>query len=343
MKIFITPLLSLIAVLTFTGTAFASVTDYTNYFTFDEGTGWSVGDSVGGQNGSLTGTSTGFGCASGQAGTALGMDGKTGESVVLPNGFLAGSQGSIVLWFSLNDLTDSNILFSGKSTSDYYIYAALRVNYEGRPEFLFRTTTTGADQKAQGMGTMLNKNEWYQLVLTANAVGYRMFVNGEEISVAGDNIGRWIADLTNHTFMYRIGSLESYPLSGTFNGYIDDLRFYNRALTPDDVTVLYNGGDAGTPDAPLAAKQALAAKAALAVASSTPVTNVVLEIAPAQTATTVAQTVTAASPGVTTATAATETSAPVSVSLKAKIQELIDQILLLIAELQRQLAALKAQ
>ena len=46
------------------------------------------------QNGVLTGSSTGFGWASGKVGTALGMDGVSGEGIALPNAFLTGSQGS---------------------------------------------------------------------------------------------------------------------------------------------------------------------------------------------------------------------------------------------------------
>lgn len=283
------------------GQAFAAVNDYTNYYAFDEGTGRSVGDAAGGQNGSLTGTSTGFGWASGMIGTALGMDGLSGESVALPDGFLRGSQGSIVLWLKLNTLTDRNIIFSGHSTTDNYIYAALQIDHEGRPQLVFRTTTDGVDQKVQG-SKILNKNEWYQLVLTANSLTYRIFVNGEEISVAGNNTGRWIPDFTNRTLAYHIGSLDSNPLSGVFDGYLDDMRMYARALTQDDVTALYNGGSPGTPGTPLAAKQT-------AAPSDIAVTEVTLPSAP-------------------TSTQATAPVDPIAV-LQAKIKELTDQLVLL--------------
>lgn len=300
--------------------ASAATDDYTNRFTFDEGTGRTVGDLAGGQNGVLTGTSTGFGWASGMIGTALGMDGGSGESVVLPDGFLTGTQGSLVLWLKLSSLSDRNMIFSARSTTDNYIYATLMIDHEGRPQFQFRTTTSGNDQKAQG-SKILNKNEWYQLVFSANSQGYHMFVNGEEASVAGDNVGRWFSDFTNHVFMYRIGSLNSAPLSGVFDGYLDDVRIYNRALTQDDVTALYNGGNPGTPAVPLAAKQATVAVTSPAAPSTPAVTEVVL-----------------------TPTAAPAVEAPLSTDAarKAKIQELIKQILLLIAELQKQLAVLKA-
>lgn len=292
------------------GHAFAAVDDYTNHYTFDEGTGRNVNDAGGGQHGSFTGTSTGFGWASGQIGTALGMDGMTGESIVLPDGFLSGTQGSLVVWLKMNSLSDRNILFSGQSVNDNYTHVALLVNYEGRPELRFRTTQDGTDQKVQGSG-ILNKNEWYQLVLTANGVGYHMFINGEEASMSGNNTGKWFSDLTSRVLKYRIGALVSNPLSGVFDGYLDDLRMYSRALTQADVTELYNGGNPGTPDMPLAAKQAMAIAATTAAntaANIVPVTEVTLTAPPAQ----------------------TQVTTPLDIAgLQAKIQELNDRLLLL--------------
>ena len=243
----LTGIMSLLA----SGTAFAATTtnDYVNYWKFDEGGGRSVGDSAGGQNGVLFGTSTGFGWASGKVGTALGMDGTTGTGVALPNAFLSGSQGTISLWLDMNDLSDRNIIFSTKSTTDNNVYAALAVDRDGRPVFQFRDGVNTNDRKAQATH-LLNKNEWYNLVLTANAQGYHVYVNGEAATVAGENIGRWFPDITNQTWTYRIGILDAIPMNGSFNGYLDDLRIYNRALSVDEVTALYAEGNAAVPTVP---------------------------------------------------------------------------------------------
>lgn len=236
--------------------AFAASDDQINYWTFDEGTGHSVNDAVGGQNGVLTGSSTGFGWAGGKIGTALGMDGGAGESVALPDGILKGSQGSVALWFKLNTLSERNVLFSGRSTTDNNIYIAITVDRDGRPQLQFRNTSTGADQKAQG-ATILNTNEWYHLVFTANTQTYRMYVNDQEVSVVGNNTGRWFPDLTNQTLSYRIGALDATPLSGVLDGYIDDVRIYGRALDSSDVTELYQKGNSSGPTVPLAIRPML--------------------------------------------------------------------------------------
>ena len=201
--------------LLFAPTAFASTTDYTHFWSFDEGMGRSANDLVGGQNGVMTGSSTGLGWASGKVGTAIGMDGTVGTGIALPNAFLKGSQGTISLWLNPQSLSDQNIIFSGKSTTDNNVYAALMVDHDGRLQFQFRDSTNGNDRKAQGTH-LLNKNEWVNVVFTASGLGYHMYLNGAEMTVAGDNIGRWFPDITNQSFMYRIGMLDAIPLNGSW-------------------------------------------------------------------------------------------------------------------------------
>jgi hypothetical protein len=199
----------------------------------------------------MTGSSTGFGWASGKVGTGIGMDGTTGTGIVLPNAFLKGSQGSLSLWMNAQALSDRNVIFTAKSTSDNNIYVAFGLDRDGRPQLQFRDTSSGNDRRAQGTKT-LNPNEWYNLTLTASGQTYKIYINGEEVTVAGENLGRWFPDFTNHTLSYRIGMLEASPLSGSFNGYLDDLKIYNRPLTADEAKALYDEGNAMRPTIPAA-------------------------------------------------------------------------------------------
>jgi hypothetical protein len=260
------------AALLMVNSAYAATDDYTNYWKFDEGYGRSVNDAKGGMNGVLTGSSTGFGWASGKIGTALGMDGGSGEGVALPNSVISGSQGSLSVWFRLDSLADGNVIFSAKSSTDHNVYVLLSVDRDGRPQLQWRTDPNGADVKANG-GKILNKNEWYNLIVTANSQSYHMYVNGEELTMYGQNWGRWFPDFTNHTLSYRIGRSEATPLLGSFNGYLDDLRLYNRPLTFEEVTTLYDEGNMGKPTNP--------GRPAEPEAPPVPVTEVTLTPSPA--------------------------------------------------------------
>jgi hypothetical protein len=235
----------------------AATSDYVNYWSFDDAGGSIVSDSVGNKNGTITGSSTGLGWAGGKSGTALAMDGGAGESVILPNAILSGSHGTISLWFKMDALSYGNMLFSGKSTTENNIYFSLSVDNDGRPQVQFRDTAGGNDRKVQG-AKILNINEWYNLVLTANTLTYHMYVNGEEVTVAGENIGRWFPDLSNHTYSYRIGSLDATPQNGVFKGILVEVKVYNRAITFAEMTALYEEGNVGTPTVPLAIRPALA-------------------------------------------------------------------------------------
>jgi hypothetical protein len=179
------------------------------------------------------------------------MDGLPGESVDVPALSFTGSEASLSVWFRLNTLRDGNVLFSGRSTTDSNVYALLSIDHDGRAQFQFRTDPTANDRKAQGMGT-LNKNEWYNLIFTASGATYKMYINGEEVMIAGDNIGRWFSDLTNQTLSYHIASSDANPLVGSLDGTIDELRIFNRVLTQSDVTELYHEGNVGQPSVPLA-------------------------------------------------------------------------------------------
>ncbi len=235
--------------LTVPAVAFAD--DAMHYWTFNEGTGRSVGDVAGGQNGVMVGSSTDFGWTSGKVGTGIVMDGTMGTGVALPDAFLKGSTGSFSVWLKLDSLSDRNIIFSSKSTTDHNIYNVFSVDREGRIQLQFRDTASGNDRKAQGT-KILNVNEWYHIVFTANAQSYQLFVNGEVALVAGENTGRWIPDLSNHVMSHRIGISEATPFSGSFDGYLDDFRIYNRALSSTDVGQLYNEGNNAVPTVPIA-------------------------------------------------------------------------------------------
>ncbi len=247
----------LIAILFIPATSFAAApADMVHFWKFDEGMGRSVNDTPGAgvvaQNGVLTGSSTGFGWASGKAGNALGMDGAAGTGVILPDGTLSGNVGTIAVWFKIDSFTDRNVLVSARATDDRNIYMALTFDLDGRPTLQWRENSTAADRKAQA-SKPLNKNEWYQLVWIADGSTYRAYINGEQATVAGESVGRWFPTFTNHNLSNRIGMIDSNVLNGSFTGYIDDLRVYERALTAGEVTDLYNETNAARPTIPAAA------------------------------------------------------------------------------------------
>ena len=87
--------------------------------------------------------------------------------------------------------------------------------------------------------TVVSLGVWQNIVFTYDGTNIRSYLNGSlkdsyAIALNTLNTGTMkIGDAPNVTAQYRY-----------FNGSIDDVRIYNRALTQDDVTQLYNNGAA---------------------------------------------------------------------------------------------------
>jgi len=80
-------------------------------------------------------------------------------------------------------------------------------------------------------------NEWTHVVGTADASGHKIFYNGVLISSNSSAID--ISASNAHSWL--IGSMSGNRI---FNGSIDDVRIYNRALSAGEVKQLYNLGSA---------------------------------------------------------------------------------------------------
>ncbi len=90
-------------------------------------------------------------------------------------------------------------------------------------------------------------NQWYHLVAVGDANGHKLYVNG---SLDNSNSTAYTASNGNPILIG--GSLD------LFNGLIDDVRVYNRALSQSEIQTLYNAGAADT--APPAAPTGVAVK-----------------------------------------------------------------------------------
>lgn len=89
--------------------------------------------------------------------------------------------------------------------------------------------------------TTVNPNTWYYVVVTYDGAVARMYLNN-----VLDKEDARASSLTATQGETRVG--QNLSGSETFKGYIDDLRFYNEALTPTQISDLYNSYDFATDD-----------------------------------------------------------------------------------------------
>jgi len=114
-------------------------------------------------------------------------------------------------------------------------------NYQGR-EFRIESdrTTTGVVGISNNWlhiksAPAVNQNVWSHLVFTVKSDSAKIYLNNSLIKVLR------VPSITTGSSKYRIGTRDSTANGGQFNGVLDDIGIWNRALTALEIKDLYNG------------------------------------------------------------------------------------------------------
>jgi hypothetical protein len=209
--------------------AAVSLSGITNEYRFDEGTGTSAADSVGGNNATLQN----FGV--GNAQWVKGMFGggvkyTDDNSYVITNSALStgsASQFSVSFWSRLDSRPNSNDMALGTPQLDNWI----TYNPSGN--------TNGSGKHGIGIGSVRDPNDplfsvWENYVVTydrpsSTATVYRDGVLSDSGTVALPSLN------TQWVFGHNQGP--GNP-NGSYKGALDEIQFYNRVLSPAEVSTL---------------------------------------------------------------------------------------------------------
>lgn len=192
---------------------------------FDENTGTTASDATGNHNGVINSASW----VSGIRGSALQFDGNVSHIQIPNTGFNpVGNSISFSLWFRLNAV--------GNSGS--FIYQNVKYNVsidaQGRVGFALYTPLWKAVNS--GYSSRILDTDWHHVVMTYDGTTMNVFLDGQ-----------------HRTYTSNSGNLQSTPASvyigkegpiNPFNGTIDEILMYNRALTDSEVLEIYGS----TPD-----------------------------------------------------------------------------------------------
>lgn len=224
-------------------------TDLTAYWTFEgnlsdlAGT-YPLAASATADDAGFTGASVGFdpGGRFGQAFKSAGAD--NGKATVALSNDLSGiPTGSVTvsLWFkALSPLTDWSALIAVGEGSAWRIARnggsnPLKYSYAGGSADITTTATYGPSTAPI--------TTWTHLVaVTEKSVGTRLYINGvlQATNTATPNL------TTNGSTVLWIGGNPN-SANRTWNGYLDDIGIWKRALTPAEITSIYNAGNESTP------------------------------------------------------------------------------------------------
>jgi len=207
------------------------------WWKFDEGSGTVAYDSSGnGNDGNLMNGPT---WTDGKVGGALSFDGANSE-VNCGNDSSLELSGEITLasWINPNSGADNSKIFGKTDNGPDNGYAVnWDKNYEGNfPGGGIQHMNAGNEWREWGNGSEeFTANTWYHIVYTKkNSIEYA-YVNTVLVN-------QWLVkrNIPTNNADFKIGYSED-AVSG-FNGLIDDVRIYDRALSAEEVQALYNLG-----------------------------------------------------------------------------------------------------
>lgn len=213
-------------------------------YSLNENTGTSAADGTG--MGNTATLQAGASWATGRFGSAVSLTGASNSFVDIPRPVIDTSKSySVALWVKLNSLSGNQTFASmdGTNISPFYLQLA-----GGKITFVQRSSDSTSAPITQVIGPAVVTGEWYHVVGVYNTATstIQLYVNGISQGTATYSSG-WAA--SGHTTIGRAKFVSNVDF---VNGAIDEVYFFDRAITASDVTALrgplgaYWAFDAGT-------------------------------------------------------------------------------------------------
>jgi PKD repeat protein len=141
---------------------------------------------------------------------------------------------TVAIWAKVSYLTNRFFLYKGDSQTNREYSMGFQVDSLAA----FGINNLGGFQENQfGVLTydILEEDTWYHIVGTWDGTYHKIYLNGvlQGSATPEVTIGNYDSDLYIGSYG---GNIERYAL----NGVIDDVRIYNRALTDEEVNILYS-------------------------------------------------------------------------------------------------------
>lgn len=190
-------------------------------------------------NGSLVGLSTTTSSVAGKIGGALKFSSASAQEVSLGTTpanitFAYNQPFSISLWAKASATVGSGVfnrMVSTSATSNRFEYFVMASNNA----FSFNVGKNGIGD-ASVAGPTFVLGQWYHLIGVYNGTNINFYINGVSVGTAAYTYGA----LSNPDGILSIGG--GGAAGNTFDGSIDDVRIYNRALSAAEAAQLYKNG-----------------------------------------------------------------------------------------------------
>jgi len=211
-----------------------SASGLVGYWSFDEGTGTTARDLSGrGNTGTLQPTLGPPTWISGRVGGALSFDGVDDFIALTSQPPISGGF-TFKAWVKRKG--DSPSTQSIFNNNQFFLRTQPEVENPGNPFESFVRLSDGSVEPRAPSGVVATTEQWFYVTVTWDKVTLRIYVNGVLRSSSTRTM-----ELTSTTAEARIGrgqmtSVDANP----FNGLIDEVRIYNRALSATEIMANFN-------------------------------------------------------------------------------------------------------
>ncbi len=219
--------------------------DLVGHWALDETTGQVASDSSGtGNDGTVTNTGN-PGWESAYIDGGLHLDGTNDFIAVADHETLDLSDaGTLALWFWMDSFKLWAGLFHKGDATSFSDEAYTLQFWDGNRRIYFGLAGSPSSRSMQ-TNTSFNNNRWYHVAAVWDASGMYIYVDGVLDKSSGNTVSAFDSpgdlNIGAQLPVYYSVYYKNFP----FDGIIDDVRIYNRALTVAEVAVLAGGGGVG--------------------------------------------------------------------------------------------------
>jgi len=198
-------------------------------YSFDAGSGTTLADSSGNNNSGTLTNATWAGAGNGKVGNALSFNG-TNASVSIPdsNSLDLTSGMTIEGWVKPNTVTGFHTVIA-KETSGNIVYGLYAGSDTNKPQ----SQVTVGQPRLVDAPSAIPTGSWSHLAATYDGTTERLYVNGTQVASLAIS-----GTISTSTGAFKIGGNAIW--GEWFNGLIDEVRVYNRALSASEITTDMN-------------------------------------------------------------------------------------------------------
>src|SRR3990167_10315195 len=211
---------------------------------------WAIDRSGQGNNGVLKNMATSSARKIGKIGQALDFDGSNDfVDLGTASSLESFSQITISMWiYPRNQAASGNLrtLLTSGSGTDMYSMGICNSHSTVCPSiantFYFGYLDTNADpNRWAAPANTLQTNQWQHIAATliCNSSTVSLYYNGQAVNATKTQTGLQNCNLSTSVSKYIVWNNQGDPI---FDGLIDEVRIYNRALSADEIRRLYNMG-----------------------------------------------------------------------------------------------------